>query len=168
MNVTDLMRAAVEAFGIPRPSLFGRNKGRAYCLPRQVFYYVACHYYGRGYSELGWKLGFDHTTVLHGRQVIAREVAKRNPKVRGLVAAMLRAARRRRDTLTEAARWQAEIMATLPEPEPARFEAIVYELPHRPSAPPVRRAIRPLPLATKLEPAFIPDPDPARLRGRRA
>ena len=73
--LNDIGRVISKYFGISMLDLKGRRRQRGIVLPRQLLMHLAHHSYDHSIQKIGKFLGRDHSTVLHGCQVIEKKLA---------------------------------------------------------------------------------------------
>ena len=69
----DICRLTSKYFGISVRDLKGRRRQRGLVLPRHIFMYLAHEIFGHSLQKTGAFLSRDHSTVLHGCQVIQKK-----------------------------------------------------------------------------------------------
>lgn len=89
VNTGVFLRAAAEAFAIPLRQLVARpapgSKGRHHghrleIRVRQVVQFIIRRKTRLSYPEIGRRLGYDHSTILHNHRVVANYIRRRDPE----------------------------------------------------------------------------------------
>ena len=76
--ITDVV---AEHFGIKSESIYSTKRSADIALPRQIVMYLCCEMTDYSLNDIGSVLGNrDHTTVMHGRDKIAKDM-KKNPEL---------------------------------------------------------------------------------------
>ncbi len=71
----DICRVISKYFGVSVRDLKGRSRQRGIVFPRQLLMYLAHESYKHSLKKIGIFLGRDHSTVLHGCQMIEEKLA---------------------------------------------------------------------------------------------
>ncbi len=76
IEMTDVLRAVAEHFGVPVEALKGAGRAREVVVPRQIAMYLIRDLTTHSLPEVGLFFGRDHSTVLHSTQKIGEQVGR--------------------------------------------------------------------------------------------
>jgi len=87
VTLADIIKTVSHFYGIAGTDLTGSSRKKEFALPRQITMYLAREETNASLPEIGQALGGrDHSTVLHGKQKISREIDQNDSLRRDLVA----------------------------------------------------------------------------------
>lgn len=84
VSVDDIIKLSAHLFGVAIDDIKGKSRLRVYALPRQLACYLArryCkNYYGKtmSFNQIGRVLGRDHSTVMHGCDIMNYHLNRNN------------------------------------------------------------------------------------------
>lgn len=87
--LADIIGHTAAAFGISKELLTGNSRRRAHVRPRQVAFYLGKHMTALSLTDIGRRMGKDHSTVSHGADVIARLI-RDDRELRAVVSSAIR------------------------------------------------------------------------------
>jgi len=82
-----ILKLVAAEFGIDYNKVITRGRSATIVLPRQIAFYLTDKHLKQSLSSMGWYMGMDHTSVLHGRNKI-RQLIVVNPEFRAKIEAI--------------------------------------------------------------------------------
>lgn len=90
MKVSEILRAASETWDVPVAAFLSARKTKELTRRRHVVMWAATRYTLHSLPQIGAAIGGrDHTTILHGRNKIERELGEKDPETCALVSELM-------------------------------------------------------------------------------
>ncbi len=74
MTYEGVMKIVSEEFHVKQEEIVSAKRNQEFVLPRQIVMYLLDDILHMSYSQIGKKMGRDHTTVMHGKEKIVEEL----------------------------------------------------------------------------------------------
>ncbi len=84
-RIKAVIEATAQVYKVPVADILSRSQQTHIALPRQVICYILTTYLGKGLQQVGGWIGRDHTTVLHGKRRIEREMPQHTVKINAIL-----------------------------------------------------------------------------------